>query len=78
MSQEYTTEQLREFFDNVTLPEGPVQPNKYMIIHDVQKFVETQFIQIEHAPPGREPTPAYLRLVELKEWLEKGMLPFNQ
>ncbi|WP_374756630.1 DUF6965 family protein [Dyadobacter bucti] len=74
MSQEYTIDELKLFFDSAKLPEGPVSTNSYSTIHNLEKFVEAQFIQIEHAPRGRHPIPAYLRLVELKEWLEKGDL----
>lgn len=71
MSQEYTIEELTDFFATAKLPEGPVSTNSYSTTQDLRKFVEAQFELMEATAHMRHPTPAYLRLVELKEWLEK-------
>ncbi len=72
MTQDYTIEELRSFFATATLPEGPVSTNSYSTTHDLKQFIAAQFTLIENTSHMKWPTPAFLRLVEVKGWLEKG------
>jgi len=71
MSQEHniTIKELKAFFDSARLPEGPVSTNSYSTTQDLKKFVDAQFVLIEATKHMKHPTPALLRLVEVKEWL---------
>ncbi|UIR57262.1 hypothetical protein LZQ00_05460 [Sphingobacterium sp. SRCM116780] len=65
-----TIEELKEYFDSVSLP-NEIQITIDMHVFDMPKFIQSNLAALERWTKEKEKCPSYLRLMNLKDALEK-------
>jgi hypothetical protein len=66
-----TTQELKTYFATKPLPQHPIKINSFSTITDPQAFLETQLYALEANPNHKPNDSCRLRLIELREWLER-------